>query len=66
MSTAFNRIKRGLLEAIEHAAGRAPQTRAIDNNVYCMVFVEREDDVMRIISLRKTTKQEVRDYANQI
>ena len=27
MSTAFNSIKRGLLEAIEHAEGRAPQTR---------------------------------------
>ena len=27
MSTAFNSIKRGLLEAIEHAEGRAPQAR---------------------------------------
>ena len=27
MSTAFDSIKRGLLEAIEHAEGRAPQTR---------------------------------------
>lgn len=27
MSTAFKSIKRGLLEAIEHAEGRAPQTR---------------------------------------
>ena len=27
MSIAFNSIKRGLLEAIEHAEGRAPQTR---------------------------------------
>ena len=27
MSTTFNNIKRGLLEAIEHAQGRAPQTR---------------------------------------
>ena len=27
MSTTFNSIKRGLLEAIEHAEGRAPQTR---------------------------------------
>jgi uncharacterized DUF497 family protein len=38
----------------------------IGNDVYCVVFVEREDDVMRVISLRKATKQEVRDYANQI
>lgn len=27
MSTAFNSIKRGLLEAVEHADGPAPQTR---------------------------------------
>ena len=27
MSTAFDSIKRGLLEAIEHAGGRAPATR---------------------------------------
>ena len=27
MSTAFDSIKRGLLEAIEHAEGRAPNTR---------------------------------------
>ena len=27
MSTSFDSIKRGLLEAIEHAEGRAPQTR---------------------------------------
>ena len=27
MSNAFDSIKRGLLEAIEHAEGRAPQTR---------------------------------------
>ena len=27
MSTAFESIKRGLLEAIEHAEGRAPATR---------------------------------------
>jgi putative transcriptional regulator len=27
MRTAFDSIKRGLLEAIEHAEGRAPQTR---------------------------------------
>jgi uncharacterized DUF497 family protein len=38
----------------------------IDNDVYCVVFVEREDDVMRVISLRKATKPEVRNYASQI
>lgn len=38
----------------------------IGNDVYCVVFVEREDDVMCVISLRKATKQEVRDYADQI
>lgn len=27
MSTAFDSIKRGLLEAIEHAEGHSPQTR---------------------------------------
>ena len=27
------------------------------NEVDCVVFVEREDDVMRVISLRKATKQ---------
>ena len=34
--------------------------------VYCVVFVEREDDVMRVISLREATRKEVRDYASQI
>lgn len=38
----------------------------IADEVYCVVFVEREDDVMRVISLRKATKREVKDYvANQ-
>ena len=35
----------------------------IGNALYCVVFVEREDDVMRVISLREATKKEVRDYA---
>ena len=35
--------------------------------VYCVVFVERDDDVMRVISLREATKKEARDYvANYI
>lgn len=34
----------------------------IENDVYCVVFVERSEDVMRIISLRKATKQEVKNY----
>lgn len=34
--------------------------------VYCLVFVEIEDDILRIISLRKATKPEVKDYASQI
>ena len=32
------------------------------NDVYCVVFVERAVDVMRVISLRKATKQEVKSY----
>lgn len=38
----------------------------IGQTVYCVVYVEREDDVMRVISLREATKKEVRDYASQI
>lgn len=38
----------------------------IERTVYCVVFVEREDDVMRVISLRKATRKEVKDYAAQI
>lgn len=38
----------------------------IEQTVYCVVFVEREDDVMRVISLREANKREVRDYASQI
>ena len=34
----------------------------IGEDVFCVVNVEREDDVMRVISLRKATKKEVRDY----
>ena len=34
----------------------------IGNDVYCVVFVERSEDVMRVISLRKATKQEVKSY----
>ncbi len=38
----------------------------IGDTVYCVVFVGREDDVMRVISLREATRKEVKDYANQI
>lgn len=38
----------------------------IGQTVYCVIFVEREDDVMRVISLREATKKEVKDYASQI
>ena len=34
----------------------------IGSDVYCLVFVERSEDVMRIISLRKATRQEVKNY----
>ena len=34
----------------------------IGPDIYCVVFVEREDDVMRVISLREATKKEARDY----
>ena len=33
--------------------------------LYCVVFTE-DDDVYRLISLRKATPSEVRDYARQI
>jgi uncharacterized DUF497 family protein len=32
------------------------------DDVYCVVFVEREDDLIRVISLRKATKKEVHEY----
>ena len=38
----------------------------IGQTVYCVVFVEREDDVMRVISLRQATRREVQSYASQI
>jgi len=38
----------------------------IGQTVYCVVFVEREDDVMRVISLGEATKKEVKDYASRI
>jgi len=31
-------------------------------DIFCVVFVERDDDHIRVISLRKATKKEVRDY----
>ncbi len=34
----------------------------IGSVVYCVVFVEREVDLLRIISLRKATKAEVQSY----
>ena len=37
----------------------------IGRTVYCVVFTE-EDDVYRIISLRKALPKEVRAYASQI
>jgi uncharacterized DUF497 family protein len=37
----------------------------IGREVYCIVFTE-DDDVYRIISLRKALPREVRDYARQI
>jgi len=41
--------------------GVAPIGRVL----YCVVFTE-EDDIYRIISLRKATTREVRDYAREI
>jgi len=39
----------------------------IGSDLFCLVFVEREDDVMRVISLREATRKEVRNYvANNI
>jgi uncharacterized protein len=38
----------------------------IEETVYCVVFVEREDDELRVISLREATKREVKYYASQI
>jgi hypothetical protein len=38
----------------------------IGSEVYCVVFVERSEDVMRVISLRKATKQEVKNYVNHL
>jgi len=32
------------------------------DDVCCVVFVERDDDVIRVISLRKATKKEVLEY----
>ena len=37
----------------------------VGQTVYCVVFTE-EDDVYRIISLRKALPKEVRSYASQI
>jgi uncharacterized DUF497 family protein len=34
----------------------------IGNDLFCVVYVERAVDVMRIISLRKATKPEVKNY----
>jgi uncharacterized DUF497 family protein len=39
----------------------------IGSNIFCVVFVERDDDLMRVISLREATKKEARNYvANYI
>jgi uncharacterized DUF497 family protein len=38
----------------------------IGRDVYCVVFVERCEDVLRIISLRKATRQEVKNYVKHI
>jgi uncharacterized DUF497 family protein len=47
----------------QRMVGYAP----IGADIYCVVFVEREDDVMRVISLREATKKEARNYvANYI
>ncbi len=43
MSTAFHSIKRGLLEAIEHAEGRAPATRIHDPQKFASVWDAIED-----------------------
>lgn len=36
----------------------------IGDTVYCVVFVERTEGVMRAISLREATKREVKNYVN--
>ncbi len=43
----------------QRMVGYAP----IGDTLYCVVFVEREADLMRVISLRLADKKEVRRYA---
>ena len=38
----------------------------IGSDIFCVLFVERGDDVIHVISLRKATKPDVRNYASQI
>jgi uncharacterized protein len=38
----------------------------IGDTVYCLVFTERAEGVIRAISLRKATKFEVKQYVNQL
>ncbi len=35
----------------------------IGHTLYCVVFVEREDDLIRVISLRQAESKEVKRYA---
>ena len=43
----------------QRMVGFAPMGDAL----YCVVFVEREADLMRVISLRKTSNREKQNYA---
>lgn len=70
---AVQALERGLL--ISHADDtrhdyyeqRMVGYATIGVDIYCVVFVEREDDVMHIISLREATKKEARNHvANYI
>jgi len=36
---------------------------SLGDTLYCVVFVERRPDVMRVISLRLVDKKEVKRYA---
>lgn len=65
-----DQLEWGLLLATEDTREEYGEQRMvgfspIGRYVYCIVFTE-EDDVYRIISLRKALPGEVRDYARQI
>ena len=64
MSTEFDSIKRGLLEAIDHAEGRAPATCVHDPQRFASVWDAIEDTPEDVAMMKAQSAERMRQSAD--